>query len=49
VVTHDMDQSRRLADYVVRVESGGVTAQGPIDEVLDEEIEPAIATAEDAT
>jgi putative ABC transport system ATP-binding protein len=49
VVTHDMDQARRLAEYVVRVESGRVTAQGPIDEVLDEEVEPAIATAEDAT
>lgn len=49
VVTHDMDQARRLAEYVVRVESGTVTAQGPIDEVLDEEVEPAIATAEDAT
>jgi putative ABC transport system ATP-binding protein len=49
VVTHDMDQARRLAEYVVRLESGKVTAQGPIDEVLDEEVEPAIATAEDAT
>jgi putative ABC transport system ATP-binding protein len=49
VVTHDMDQARRLAEYVVRLESGRVTAQGPIDEVLDEEVEPAIATAEDAT
>jgi putative ABC transport system ATP-binding protein len=49
VVTHDMDQARRLAEYVVRIESGRVTAQGPIDEVLDEEVEPAIATAEDAT
>jgi putative ABC transport system ATP-binding protein len=49
VVTHDMDQARRLAEYVVRIEGGRVTAQGPIDEVLDEEVEPAIATAEDAT
>jgi ABC-type sulfate/molybdate transport systems ATPase subunit len=49
VVTHDMEQARRLAEYVVRIESGRMTAQGPIDEVLDEEIEPAIATAEDAT
>jgi putative ABC transport system ATP-binding protein len=49
VVTHDMDQARRLADYVVRIESGRAAAQGPIDEVLDEQVEPAIATAEDAT
>jgi putative ABC transport system ATP-binding protein len=49
VVTHDMDQARRLADYVVRIEGGRATAQGPIDEVLDEDVEPAIATAEDAT
>ena len=49
VVTHDMDQARRLADYVVRIESGMVTAQGDTEEVLAEEIEPAIATAEDAS
>jgi putative ABC transport system ATP-binding protein len=49
VVTHDMDQARRLADYVVRIESGRVTAQGDTEEVLAEEIEPAIATAEDAS
>ena len=49
VVTHDMDQARRLADYVVRIENGRASAQGPIAEVLDQEVEPAIATAEDAT
>jgi putative ABC transport system ATP-binding protein len=49
VVTHDLDQARRLADYVVRIESGRVTAQGDTEEVLAEEIEPAIATAEDAS
>ena len=49
VVTHDMEQARRLAGYVVRIESGSASAQGPIAEVLDQEIEPAIATAEDAT
>jgi putative ABC transport system ATP-binding protein len=49
VVTHDMEQARRLADYVVRIEGGTATAQGSADEVLDEEAEPAIATAEDAT
>ncbi|HEX5820887.1 MAG TPA: phosphate ABC transporter ATP-binding protein [Solirubrobacterales bacterium] len=49
VVTHDMEQARRLADYVVRIENGRASAQGPIGEVLDQEVEPAIATAEDAT
>ena len=49
VVTHDTEQARRLADYVVRIEAGRVTAQGPIAEVLDDEVEPAIATAEDAS
>ena len=49
VVTHDMEQARRLADYVLRVEGGTVTAQGGISEVLDDEVEPAIATAEDAS
>jgi len=48
VVTHDMEQARRLADFVVRIENGSVTAQGSTAEVLDE-VEPAIATAEDAT
>jgi putative ABC transport system ATP-binding protein len=49
VVTHDMEQARRLADYVVRIEGGRVTAQGSTEEVLAEEAEPAIATAEDAS
>ena len=49
VVTHDMEQARRLAGYVVRIENGSASAQGPIAEVLDLEIEPAIATVEDAT
>jgi ABC-type methionine transport system ATPase subunit len=48
VVTHDMPQARRLAEYVVRVEGGRVTAQGPADDVLLDP-EPAIAAAEDAT
>jgi putative ABC transport system ATP-binding protein len=42
VVTHDMAQARRLADYVVRIEDGRVTAQGSVAEVLDEPIEPAV-------
>jgi putative ABC transport system ATP-binding protein len=49
VVTHDMDQAARLADHVVRVDGGRVTAQGSSEEVLAEDIEAAIATAEDAT
>jgi ABC-type methionine transport system ATPase subunit len=43
VVTHDMEQARRLADYVIRIEGGRVTAQGPVAEVLDQPAEPAIA------
>jgi ABC-type proline/glycine betaine transport system ATPase subunit len=49
LVTHDMDQARRLAEYVVRIDAGRVIAQGPIDEVLDEPVDKVIATAEDAT
>jgi putative ABC transport system ATP-binding protein len=48
VVTHDIAQARRLADYVVRIDSGRVIAQGPADELLAEP-EPELATAEDAT
>jgi ABC-type cobalamin/Fe3+-siderophores transport system ATPase subunit len=48
VVTHDIAQARRLADYVVRIDSGGVIAQGPAAELL-EQPEPELATAEDAT
>jgi ABC-type proline/glycine betaine transport system ATPase subunit len=49
VVTHDMDQARRLADHVVRIEGGTVTGQGPAKEMLGDETEPAIAAAEDAS
>jgi len=49
LVTHDIEQARRLADYVVRIEAGRVTAQGPAAEMLDEPAEPAIAATEDAT
>ncbi len=34
VVTHDMAQARRLADYVVRFEDGRATAQGTAEEML---------------
>jgi ABC-type proline/glycine betaine transport system ATPase subunit len=48
LVTHDMAQARRLAEYVVRIEDGTVTAQGPAGEVLADPV-AAIAAAEDAT
>jgi putative ABC transport system ATP-binding protein len=41
VVTHDIEQARRLAEYVVRIDAGRVVAQGPADEVLDEPVEAA--------
>jgi ABC-type sulfate/molybdate transport systems ATPase subunit len=34
VVTHDLQQAKRLAEYVVRIEAGRVTAEGPANEVL---------------
>ena len=34
VVTHDSSQARRLADWVVRVESGRAIAEGPAKELL---------------
>jgi len=49
IVTHDIAQAARLADYVVRIDSGRVVAQGAASELLDEIPEPELATAEDAT
>jgi ABC-type proline/glycine betaine transport system ATPase subunit len=49
VVTHDIDQARRLAEYVIRIESGRVIAQGAAAELLAEPTEPSIAAAEDAS
>src|SRR5512132_2266616 len=49
VVTHDLAQARRLADYVARIEAGRVTAQGPAAALLGEQVDPVIALAEDAT
>jgi ABC-type phosphate transport system ATPase subunit len=49
VVTHDIAQAGRLTDYVVRIETGRVIAQGSAAELLADSIEPAIATAQDAT
>jgi ABC-type sulfate/molybdate transport systems ATPase subunit len=34
VVTHDPAQARRLADWVVRIDAGRATAQGPARELL---------------
>jgi putative ABC transport system ATP-binding protein len=47
VVTHDIDQARRLADYVVRIESGRTIAEGSAAELLGEHQEAAIAAFED--
>ena len=49
VVTHDLEQARRLADHVVRVDAGRVVAHGPAEQVLAEAEDPAVALAEDAT
>jgi putative ABC transport system ATP-binding protein len=49
VVTHDMEQARRLADYVVRIEGGTVAAQGAAADVLTELDEGVVLAAEDAT
>jgi putative ABC transport system ATP-binding protein len=51
IVTHDIAQARRLAEHVVRIENGTVTAQGPAAEMLaePEPEEAAVATAEDAS
>jgi putative ABC transport system ATP-binding protein len=34
LVTHDLDQARRMADWVVRLDAGRVTAQGSARELL---------------
>jgi ABC-type proline/glycine betaine transport system ATPase subunit len=34
LVTHDLEQARRMADWVVRLDSGRVIAQGPARELL---------------
>ncbi|HKH22482.1 MAG TPA: phosphate ABC transporter ATP-binding protein [Solirubrobacterales bacterium] len=48
VVTHDIAQAKRLAEYVVRIDAGRVAAQGLMDDVLAEPSEVAVA-AEDPT
>ena len=49
LVTHDTEQARRLADYVVRIEAGRVAAQGPAPEVLGDPGAAAVAAAEDGS
>ena len=34
IVTHDLEQARRMSDWVVRLDQGSVQAQGPAKEVL---------------
>lgn len=34
LVTHDLDQARRLSEWVVKLDRGRVAAQGPCEEVL---------------
>lgn len=48
LVTHDTQQARRLADYVVRIEAGRVAAQGPAPEVLGDPV-AAVGAAEDGS
>jgi len=47
VVTHDMAQAARLADYVVRIDAGRVTAQGDVTEVLADQV--PVTTGGEAT
>lgn len=34
LVTHDLDQARRMAAWVIRLEHGATVSQGPVEEVL---------------
>jgi putative ABC transport system ATP-binding protein len=34
LVTHDLDQARRMADWVVRLDEGRAVAQGPVKDLL---------------
>jgi putative ABC transport system ATP-binding protein len=49
VVTHDMAQAARLAEYVVRIEGGRVSTQGPAAEVLGLREDAVAAAAEDGS
>ena len=35
LVTHDLDQARRMSDWLVRIEAGRTVAQGPTAQLLD--------------
>ncbi|MFL5907374.1 MAG: ATP-binding cassette domain-containing protein [Solirubrobacterales bacterium] len=49
LVTHDVAQAQRLAEHVVRIDAGRVTAQGPTAEVLGQARIAAPVAAEDTT
>jgi ABC-type multidrug transport system ATPase subunit len=34
LVTHDLDQARRMADWVVRIDAGRAVAEGPVGELI---------------
>ena len=34
LVTHDLDQARRMSDWLVRIDGGRAIEQGPTDELL---------------
>jgi ABC-type cobalamin/Fe3+-siderophores transport system ATPase subunit len=34
LVTHDLDQARRMSDWVIRLDRGTLVDQGPVGEVL---------------
>ena len=34
MTTHDLDQARRMSDWLVRIDGGRAVEQGPTDEVL---------------
>jgi ABC-type sulfate/molybdate transport systems ATPase subunit len=34
LVTHDLDQARRMAEWVVRIDLGRATDQGPVAKLL---------------
>jgi ABC-type proline/glycine betaine transport system ATPase subunit len=48
LVTHDAAQAQRLAGYVVRIDAGRVTAQGPTAEVLGQAPTQAAVAAKDS-
>jgi putative ABC transport system ATP-binding protein len=49
IVTHDIEQARRLADHVVRIDAGRVVGHGSTEEMLADAEEESIGAFEDAT